>query len=319
MDRQAYNTYLIKNFLPKKYPNTQNNSPQPIQTQQPTQSQAYTYQNVMIGNGMMTVKVPVQNSLTQVQIPVQTPFSPVPIQVRIHVPNSTHHNVSMPNTTTSTHKSAGVIIIDDEYHINNSHLPPNSKRQTIFLGLNPRTGKYELFYGKKDSNDLDPIETAYRECMEETSNLFRFDKSLYNDSFCVRSPNQQHHAYVIRIRQPTGGIQSKYFYSNQHNMGRNSSVPYPWIEMSKITRIAIIDAIKQLILSHPNGSDFTMYDVYNNLITICARDAEFIRDALKNKFNLFAPIYQLKDVQTYDCRYFGGRDYFLNGTNYYTV
>lgn len=321
MDRESYNQYLIRNFLPKRYPTAQNSSPQTYQPQQtqPTQPQAYTYQNVMIGSGMMTVKVPVQNSFNHVHIPVQTPFIPVPIQARIYVPTSTIQPVSTTNINTSTHQSAGVIIIDDEYHINDPYLPPNSKRQTIFLGLNPRSGKYELFYGKKDSGDSDSIDTAHRECMEETSNLFRFDKSLYNYSYCVKSPNQQHHAFVIRVRQPSGGIQSKHFYSNQMTMLRNGKVPNCWTEMTKITRIAIIDAIKSLILSHPTGSDFTMMDVYNEQITICARDAEFIRDVLKNKYNLSAPIYQLKDVQSYDCRFFGGRDHFLNGTYYYTV
>jgi hypothetical protein len=320
MDRQTYNNYLIKNFLPKRYPTADYNNSQTYQPQQTQPTQSYTYQNVMIGGGMMTVKVPVQYpNLTPVQIPVQTPFSPTPVQVRIHVPTSTIQPISTTNTNTSTHQSAGVIIIDDEYRINDPYLPPNSKRQTILLGLNPRSGKYELFYGKKDPNDSVPIETAHRECTEETSNLFRFDMNLFSNSYCVKSPNQKHYAFVIRVRQPQGGIQSKYFYSNLLTMQYNGTVPHQWTEMTGITRISIVDAIKSLILSHQNGSDFTMFDVYNKRITICARDAEFIRDALKNKYNLFAPIYQLKDVQKYDSRYFGGKNVFLNGTHYYTV
>jgi hypothetical protein len=306
------NHYLRTNFLPKSYNFVGFTPTQTVHKNPHTQSN--TYQNVMIGGGMMTVRVP--NTPTQpvyhqhVQPVHHQSVQPVHHQTAQPVHQPAQPVQHPPVTNNANWASGGVIIVENEYHFQNG-----TKCQAIFLGLNPSSGKYELFYGKRDSTDSDPSETALRECVEESSNMFRLRKSMFDNSFCVKSPNQKHCAYVIRVNAPTHGIQSKVFHQNQAILLANGA-HHSWTEVSNITRININEAIKQGILTHTKG-DFAMYDVYNNWITIFSRDAEFIADALRRKFNLLAPIHHLTFIPSYDARINGGRNKFLNNTSFY--
>jgi hypothetical protein len=307
MDR---NHYLRTNFLPLSSASLGYVPAQTTHHQSSYPSQSH--QNVMFGNGMMTVRVPRQ------QYPTPQPtitISQQDLAMLFLSDEPKSHSVSASSsyhTPIPQWESGGAIIVDNDYHIKSG-----GKCQAIFLGLNHRTGKYELFYGKRDPADTSSNETSLRECTEETSNMFRFTNYMFDNSFSVKSPNQKHHAYVVRVQAPKHGIQSKIFFQNL-SLLKSRHTPYQWRELSGMTRINIEEAINSGILNHPNG-DFSMFDVYGNPITIFSRDAEFIRDALKRKLNLTSPVHQLKFVASYDSKYHGGKDSFLNGTSYYTV
>jgi hypothetical protein len=333
--------YLRTNFIPFNPAHIRNNSTKPqnhhgqtTQTSRPSHSQSHIHQNVTIGNGMMTVRIPISqfNQLMSTHAPVGTllptstsiplPSSgPVLVSTPVSAPipaatRQVHH--AIPSVPTTSHKavvpdwdSAGVILIDNEYHSKTG-----ATYQTIFLGHNPHSGKHELFYGKRNASDIDPTETAIRECMEETANMFHLSKSMFDSSFSVKSTNKKHHAYVVRVQPPKFGIQSKVFYQNLTTL-QAAGAPHCWRELSGITRIGIKEAISSGLLVHPNGSDFVIFDVYGNPITISSRDAEFIRDAIKAKMNVYAPVRSLRFIQSYDDKFEGNTKRYINTTGCY--
>jgi hypothetical protein len=132
------------------------------------------------------------------------------------------------------------------------------------------------------------------------------------------SSNKKHRAYVIRVKPFKYGIQSKIFNKNLGIL-KSSGAPHSWMELSRLTRIGITEAISSGILGHPNGSDFRMFDFYGNPITIFCRDAEFIRDAIKTKMNVFSPVHTLRFISSYDDKFNGNKKMFLNTTSCYMV
>jgi hypothetical protein len=283
-------------FLPFRQPSALSRNITTLHHYQPS------HQNVIIGNGMMTVRTNSQYLPVQYQI----------TYTQVAEPNQVSHSISSrPLTASRPWDSAGTIIIEDKYRDFQGNI-----YQAIFLGLNPITNKYELFYGKRDSSDISPIETARRESCEESANLFRFSSKVFNYTYCVISPNKRHYAFVIRVQSSYGGIQSKIFNHNL-NILKLVRAPHSWTELSKITRIGINQAISFGILNHPNKRDFYMSDVYGNSITIFSRDAEFIRDAIKAKMNMNSPIHSIYHISSYDDKFNGNKHQFLNSTGCY--
>jgi len=212
---------------------------------------------------------------------------------------------------TQTHwSSAGTIIVDDSYKRRNGKIC-----QAIFLGLNSKTGKHELFYGKRNPTDACESHTALRETQEEGSNMFSFSFRVYDDNYRVSSLNGKHHAYVVRVKAPKGGIQSSVFAQNQMVL-KSHRAPYEWTELSSITRIDISDAISAGILTHTHG-DITVPDVYGNIVRIFSRDAEFISAALRANMNSRGQVHQLKFISSWDDTKATGQMMFLNGTSSY--
>jgi hypothetical protein len=268
----------------------------------PLSEQPPLYQNVVFGNGMMTVR-------TDKRQPHSFP-SPI-FGLPRHTPPFCHDSTK--HTPTDSWDSAGIIVIEDKYHDMNGFT-----YQAIFLGLNPNSGKYELFYGKRDASDSSPVETATRECSKETANLFRFSQKVFEKSNCVFSHNKKHRAYVIKVQTLKHGIKSKIFNRNLSIL-RSSRAPHCWSEMSALTRISIKNAILSGILEHTNGDDFSMFDVYDNPITIFCRDAQFIRDAIKAKINVYSPVHTLRFIKFYDDKFNRNKNIYLNGTSSYIV
>ena len=206
-------------------------------------------------------------------------------------------------------RSCGTIIIDDSYNRRNGRTC-----QAIFLGLNPNTGMFELFYGKRDMSDISEESTAIRETREESCNMFVFSPDVYNNKYKVTSSDSQHHAYVVRVNAHRG-INSSVFDTNQQILKMNSA-PYEWTELSSITRIDITDAINFNILSHTKG-DFRMVDVYGNSIVIFSRDAEFIATALRQSMHVRGDVNQLSYISSWNDARAGGTKMYLNGTSCY--
>jgi hypothetical protein len=328
--------YLRTKYLPK-HPNSipigQTNN-----TQTQTQSQTghvigHVFQNVCIGGGMMTKKVPIMSNQTTPSLIIGSQsshfVSPVNLIGSNHmvqpviIGSQSSHFVSPVNLIGGSvgkiaqtpiyqnqWRSCGTIIIDDSYNRRNG-----KTCQAIFLGLNSNTGMYELFYGKRDRTDITEESTALRETREESGNMFVFTRDVYNDKYRVSSTDSQHHAYVVRVNAPRGGIQSSVFTTNQQILKRNNA-PYEWTELSDITRIDITDAINFNILSHISG-DFRMIDVYGKSIVIFSRDAEFIASALRQSLNVRGDVNQLSYVSSWNDARAGGTKMYLNGTSCY--
>ena len=344
-----YQHYLRTKYLPlhpnaipvgQTNTNTNNNA-----NKQPQSGQVigHVFQNVCIGGGMMTRKVPIISSQSsQFVSPVNVIGSqssqfvspvnviggsyvaqPVIIGTHTHSTSRSRSFVSPVNLIGGSSRkiaqtpiqqnqwrSCGTIIIDDSYNRRNGKIC-----QAIFLGLNPNTGMYELFYGKRDRADISEESTALRETREESCNMFVFSPGVYNDKYKVSSSDSQHHAYVVRVNAPLGGIQSSVFTTNQQILKRNNA-PYEWTELSDITRIDITDAINSNILLHTRGN-FQMYDVYGNSIMIFSRDAEFIADALRQSMNVRGDVNQLSYISSWNDARAGGTKMYLNGTSCY--
>ena len=229
----------------------------------------------------------------------------------VHQPAAVVHQPAAVVHQPVHHNSAGIIIIEDKFY--DKH---GASYQTILLGYNARSNQYELFYGKRDATDASSMKTAQRECSEETSNMFRFSSGVISRSQCVYSPNKKHHAFVVRVQPPPHGIKRRVFKQN-HAILKLGRAPRCWTELAGITRIGIKEAISSGILDSPAGRQFSMFDVYGDAITIFCRDADFIRDAIKSKLNLSSPIYPLRFIKTYDDKFDGNRNRFLNGTSCY--
>ena len=319
------------NFLPYRQPSAISVYTKSDQTTLITPS--HTHRNVLFDDGIMTIRLhqhPIMPSLSNVRGNTPTGFvfgtpcshgfnivSPTPVRIAAAAPAPVRVAAAPVRVAAApvaaSWDSAGVIVIDNEYHDKSG-----SSYQCIFVGLNSKSGKHELFYGKRAPHDAFPIETARRECSEETSNMFRFSSSVFTEKFSVESPNKKHHAYVVRVQPPKHGIQSTIFYQNLITL-KTARAPHDWVEMSDLTRIGIKEAISSGLLTHPNRSDFSMFDVYGNSITIFSRDAEFIRDAVKAKMNVFAPVNKLHFISSYDNKFDGNNNRFLNTTGCYTV
>ena len=250
----------------------------------------HTHQNVIIGGGMTTGCI----------VPEPSDYAPI---VRLKPDYS-------PELSVPSWESSGVIIIDNNYHSRDGTV-----FQTIFLGLNAKSGRYELFYGKRDPGDHSPVDTAIREGGEETSNMFRFTTTDFDESFSVQTFDRRHKAYVIRV-QSSCGIQSKVFNYNQTKLYA-ARAPGTWTELERITRISIKEAVSSGLLTNPDGAEFMLFDVYGFPAKICSRDAKFIKEALLAKMNICAPVHNLRFISSYDDKYCGNRNRFLNTTSYY--
>lgn len=287
----------------------------------------YVFQNVIIGGGMMTRKVPViansQSSSFVSPVALVGGGKPVIIGNQSHSSRQSSSFVPPVNligvssskivqapTQQNDWRSSGTIIIDDAYNRRNG-----KTCQAIFLGLNPNTGIYELFYGKRDRIDNSAESTALRETREESANMFVFSSRVYNDKYKVCSSNAHHHAFVVRVSAPRGGIKSSVFVKNYQTLKKNKA-PCEWTELAGITRIDINDAINSNILSHTRG-DFKMFDVYGNSINIFSRDVEFIASALRKSMHMRGDVHQLSYVNTWDDSRVGGTKMYLNGTACY--
>ena len=218
-----------------------------------------------------------------------------------------------PSTTHEQWDSAGVIVIDDKFHNSQGAI-----FQTIFLFFDHKNDVWRLAYGSRDKSDKTSVSTAQRNCLENMSNLFRFGSKSFDDAKCVVSPDNRQKAYIIRVTEPKHGIHSKIFYTNS-SIVRSTKAPDSWTQVSAITRIGIKEAIVSGILTHPNKSNFQMFDVYGNSITIFWRDADFIRDAIKAKLNVYSPVHTLRLITSYDDKFNGNKNCFLNKTSCYMV
>lgn len=311
-------------FRPDAIAQTNNQVPQISQPVSSGQVIGHVFQNVCIGGGIMTQKIPITANVNLHVTPAVNVIGTYHLTqaASLATTNSTNGFIPAVNLigcpsapskvaqapVQSQWSSGGTIIIEDAYNRRNG-----KTCQAIFLGLNSNTGLYELFYGKKNNSDTDETETALRETREESSNMFVFSSSVYNDRYRVSSPNTKHHAYVVRVNGPKGGISSAVFAHNQSKLVANRA-PYEWTELSGITRIDISDAISFGLLSYSRGN-FTMQDVYGNYITIFSRDAEFISNALKSSMHLRGHVNQLSFISSWDDRRYGGNKMFLNGTS----
>ncbi len=320
-EQHYYRTKYIP-FAPNAIPIAQTNTAT-YHVPQPTTGQivgGHVYQNVYIDGGMMTRRIPVTPQSNHV---FTSPVHMVQVQ-SMHTSQSSGGFVSPVNligspaapskivqASTPTHwSSAGTIIVDESYKRRDG-----KTCQAIFLGLNSKTGMYELPYGKKNPTDTSESHTAVRETQEEMSNMFVFSQGVYNDKYRVSSANGKHHAYVVRVKAPKGGIQSSVFAQNQMVL-KSHRAPYEWTELSLITRIDVSDAIASGILLHVNG-DFLMPDVYGNYVKIFSRDAEFISAALRANMNSRGQVQQLTFISSWDDIKAGGKMMFLNGTSAY--
>ncbi len=274
--------------------NTNSNS-NSVRTYQPQ-----AYQNVIIGNGMMTVR---SNPSSQ----VPTVF--VPVQITPHVQyNQSASILHHPSHSRSQHQwsCGGVIISEVGYN-----KPSGHKCEAIFLGRN-KHGKYELFRGSRDQTDKSPCETAVRESNEESANFFNLSSKSLNESFKVSNSNSSAHFYVVRLNPPKGGIQSKLFSVNRAVLSANHAPP-TYFEMDSITRIDINEAISAGITNYMQ-SDFTMKDVYGNSITIQQFDAKMISRAIQAQHFINAPVQNCKFIHAWNDSYNGGKKNFLNDT-----
>jgi hypothetical protein len=183
---------------------------------------------------------------------------------------------------------AGVIVINNEYQSKNGSI------QTILLGLNSTTLKYELFYGTRDTSDRSIIDTASRYCTELTANIFRFRSKIFNNKYCVKSKNNKKIIYIIRVQHPKYNV-NRIFYNNLSKINDHVN---NWIKITDITHIGINEAISSGILTHTQG-DFKMFDVNDTSINISECDAKFISDAIKNKMNICTPIQRLKFIPNF--------------------
>ncbi len=306
-----------------RQPNTNSN-------QSSSNKQSHNYQNVVIGNGMMTVRVntpnyTTSNSSNQLQtifVPIQIPqpaashfVSSQPslpvIQSHITLPVSKNQVVHAPKPSYQPAQSywncGGTIISEVGYRTWSGQTV-----EAIFLGQNRTTGKYELFRGSKDPIDSSPSDTARRETCEETSNFFNLSSKCYNDQFKVTNRKGGAHFYIVRINPPKGGIQSKLFDVNKAILSANHA-PSTYLEMRSITRISISDAISSGI-TNTMTSDFIMRDVYGNMITICEFDAKMISRAIQAHYYQLAPIHDCKFINAWNDSYNGGSKRFLDDT-----
>ena len=205
--------------------------------------------------------------------------------------------------------SAGCIVVEENYRSKRT----GRRSQAIFLGYSSHRNCWELFYGKTDLTDSSPFCTATREAREESGNLFDFSRTPYDPSSLVTSHNGRHHAMVIRVAGPhRTGIQSRDFATNLAQLKANGA-PKEWREMTAITRIFIDEAtIFGIMVYDSRRGNFCMDDVNGNRIEIFSRDAEFIRDMIRQGMHLTTPVYPLHS--TVDTSHT-----FLRGTTQYSV
>ena len=228
-----------------------------------SKSKNYNQSSTYFGNNSSSQQPRFQLNqvLKQQQQPQQQ--SPFQQQQQLHKKQSMITPMQIKNN--HNYKSAGTIVIEQDYNRRNG-----KTCDAIFLGFNNNKKMYELFYGKRDLYENNELTTARRETKEESSNMFRLSKNMYNIRYSVNN-DYKHYAFVIRVKAPNGGIHSSIFKKNQKQLYQNNA-PHEWLELTDITRIDIDDAIKQGILYHLTGN-FTMYDVYGKKCVIFARDA----------------------------------------------
>lgn len=168
-------------------------------------------------------------------------------------------------------------------HINNSLwngagtciIHHNKNEDSIFIFYNPYTKNYELPYGKRDIMDSTPKNTAHRETKEETANLFDV-KSTLNSKYSITSHNGKENLFVVCLEIPDNNLQSIYRYNLQKI--KKNKAPRCWLELAGMTEVFI----SELLLM---DNTFRIKDIYNNLITICKRDGQFIKLMLEKKLH----------------------------------
>ncbi len=178
---------------------------------------------------------------------------------------------------------SGLIVIQNGYKINNKYC------QTIFIGLNSDTLKYEIFSGDSYS-DESVKNSAFDNCTTASAGMFQFDSNIIDERFCVES--DKNIAYVVCVNTPKYGIQNRVFHTNLTRLNNRNHI-------ENITRIGIREAISSGINEYENG-DFTMFDVNDCPVIICERDAKLIHQCIKNRLNKISPIYNIRFIKKYN-------------------
>jgi hypothetical protein len=275
------------------------------------------------------IPMPITHLHTRSAFPFMTPAGRGPTVV-VSIPRSihthhgrtihTHHHGGGGHTHHQHHthhprgwKSTGLIIIDTHYF----NRVTRAMCQTVLLYFNKHTGGWELPYGKESRIDTCPADTARRETVEETNNMFHFKADVCSDSTKVTFNNKDI-AYVVRVEGPRGGLQTKFFEENARVLHANHA-PGDFREMSDITRVSIDDLIcaDLLSLSSSKPPNFSVTDVYGKHITITGFHARFIRDAINADLHSSAPIHKLRLVESWDDSRASNTRPFLNGTKSY--
>lgn len=206
---------------------------------------------------------------------------------------------------------AGILLVDNEFRSN------GNSYQTIILGKNVVTDKYELFYGSTYSTIALSTQVAINGINEKSANMFRLKNTALNSTFSIKSFDNKRIVYLIRVQPPKFGIQTSVFNKNKFVLETNEA-PVDWFQTTEITRIGIKEAISSGLLLHTDG-DFEMFDVDGNPITIIEHDVKIIQEAVKNKMNVIAPIHQLKYIGYYSNKYDEGDKPYLNTTGCYMI
>jgi hypothetical protein len=218
-------------------------------------------------------------------------------------------SLAMPSAPPTSHvdwEEAGVIIIDENYYKRRNGYYPS-----IFLGLNSATGLYELFYGPRKTDDTSAADTARRELMEKSSHMFDISDKVLSETRSVTSCDGKRRAFVLRVFR-NAPIDSAVFKNNTRKLHGASH------QFSKITRISIEAAIKSCIETHDARCPFTLNDVNDNRITICPRDANFIKLALVAKLDYDAhPPTFMEFIPLFNSTTGGKKNKFLNGISTY--
>lgn len=194
---------------------------------------------------------------------------------------------------------SGVLLFQN-YHKN------GSSSLTVLLFRDKHSGMYSLLVGGVDPGET-VVQTAARECMEESLNLFRPSTVVLSNSPYVVHKNTR--CYILRAPDNT---QSSWYDTNRHIINSHSNIPHEWRETDRIARVDINNLPMSLLSSHGH---IQAVDTNGNTITIMARDKAIIREALQNNhINLSVPI-----LCETNCSYttHNPKLQFLNGTKCY--
>jgi hypothetical protein len=137
------------------------------------------------------------------------------------------------------------------------------KNKNVFVLIGDKKKKiYEEPGGTKDYDEL-PEYTAFRECREETSNLFNFYPSKLN-KYAKKVTLKDYVCYIIYIQE----ININNYEHNQKIVNKLCK-PDEWKEHDSITRI-YVDSITN------NNQKNSIKDIYNNTIKLRKRTSDII-------------------------------------------
>lgn len=219
----------------------------------------------------------------------------------------------------NTYAGAGVILL--EYYFFN-----NKYELTVILIHNKRKKLYECPGGKIDKGDS-IFKTAAKELSEETANLFKFPKYIFNinNSVDISSGKRLYKTFILNIAGPINKynkniIDLNFYYLNKKIIDKNNNIPYCWNETDIITRMSIKEFFNSLKLK--NEEFINTKDINNNNIIISRRDKECIIKAFDNGFiSLFnddyitnIPLYKLRFNNSFNPN---SKYSFLKDTKYY--